>query len=273
MTTTPAPPTRATSLWQSQLTPDAAAKLEPKIERGPLRFVGRHVLLWGLFGSLAFGGFHAVVGHEPFTRETPRAFLPLCVFGLWLGLVKWNSMLFAYARWREPEGPAERRRRPGLALGLLIGLLVAWLPGHFYLYRLDDQVSAAIREGKASEAQAEARWLLRLAWLYPLDWAHGNARHHGHVGLGLVALEQGDTAAAREHLLEAGRTPGSPQLDTFGPNMALAQALLEHGERAVVLSYFDECRDFWWMQDGELDRWSAAVRAGETPDFGANLEF
>ncbi len=53
--------------------------------------------------------------------------------------------------------------------------------------------------------------------------------------------------------------------------MTLAKALLEAGQSAVVLEYFDECRAFWKMGAQKLDDWSAMVRAGGKPDFGANL--
>ena len=44
-------------------------------------------------------------------------------------------------------------------------------------------------------------------------------------------------------------------------------------ETEAVLEYFDACRAFWKMGAAKLDAWSAAVRAGRTPDFGANLVY
>jgi len=55
--------------------------------------------------------------------------------------------------------------------------------------------------------------------------------------------------------------------------MSLAKGLLESGERDAVLEYFEECRTFWKMGVGKLDEWSARVRKGEIPDFGANLRY
>ena len=77
--------------------------------------------------------------------------------------------------------------------------------------------------------------------------------------------------AARRELLAAGKTPGSPQLNSFGPNVALANALLKRGEREAVLEYFAECRTFWKMGTQSLDRWSDVVRQGGIPEFGVNL--
>ena len=59
------------------------------------------------------------------------------------------------------------------------------------------------------------------------DWNYGNALHKGNIVLGRIALERGDIAGAKEHLLAAGQTPGSPQVGSFGPNTTLAKELLE----------------------------------------------
>ncbi|MBV8841883.1 MAG: hypothetical protein JO307_03640 [Bryobacterales bacterium] len=70
-----------------------------------------------------------------------------------------------------------------------------------------------------------------------------------------------------------GKTPGSPQLNSFGPNVTLAKQLLERGEKSVVLEYFAECRSFWKMGGPSLDSWTATIQRGETPNFGANLVY
>jgi len=93
----------------------------------------------------------------------------------------------------------------------------------------------------------------------------GNLIHEAHVTLGHVALAAGDVATAKAELLEAGKTPGSPQLNSFGPDMTLAAALLERGERDVVVAYFDLCERFWDMGKDELDVWRAQLARGETP--------
>jgi hypothetical protein len=69
--------------------------------------------------------------------------------------------------------------------------------------------------------------------------------------------------------LKAGATPGSPQLDQFGPNFSLARDLLAAGSRDVVVKYCDEVAKFWG--DPRLARWRTAIVAGQTPDFGDNL--
>jgi hypothetical protein len=89
----------------------------------------------------------------------------------------------------------------------------------------------------------------------------------------MIALRAGDVETARRHLIESGKTPGSPQLNSFGPNMSLAKELLEHGERKVVLEYLDLLEVFW-QGDRPLQTllgWRGMIERGKLPDFGANL--
>jgi hypothetical protein len=53
--------------------------------------------------------------------------------------------------------------------------------------------------------------------------------------------------------------------------MLLARDLLGAGEKDAVLAYFEQCRKFWKLGGEKLDRWSQEVKAGVTPNFGANL--
>ena len=128
--------------------------------------------------------------------------------------------------------------------------------------------------GSLDEARAYATELLEFARTTEgITWNLGNALHDGHEVLGLVALRLGHTDEAAKELLLAGETPGSPQADTFGPNMLLAKELLEHGDRSTVIAYFNLCRRFWEMERGRLDQWTKDASEGNVPDFGANLVF
>ena len=53
--------------------------------------------------------------------------------------------------------------------------------------------------------------------------------------------------------------------------MMLANELLEKGQRGVVLEYFQLSGKFWRSDRGQLARWTEQVKAGEIPQFGANL--
>jgi len=140
-------------------------------------------------------------------------------------------------------------------------------------YELGDAANSAYEAGEFEKAAQYANELLQSAPQYKDDWNYGNALFHGNIVLGRVALQHGDIVGAKEHLLAAGETPGSPQLDSFGPNMTLAKELLEKGERDVVLTYLQSCAKFWKMGGDKLQSWMAAVRGGGMPDFGANLDY
>jgi hypothetical protein len=140
-------------------------------------------------------------------------------------------------------------------------------------HALSEAALQSFELGRLEEAAGHARTLLELAVDSRDDWNYGNAVHDGNVVLGRLALKEGRVSEAKERLAEAGRTPGSPQLNTFGPNMSLARDLLEAGEREAVLAYLEDSRSFWEYDDGELDLWIESIRAGRMPDFGANLEY
>lgn len=132
---------------------------------------------------------------------------------------------------------------------------------------------AAINAGDLNKATAYAHESLDSSGLPKPLQKNGNGVHDGNMVLGLVALRGGDVLGAKQYLLKAGETTGSPVLGSFGPNMTLAKALLDAGERDVVVEYFAECRVFWKMGSKKLDDWSAVVRGGGKPEFGANLVY
>lgn len=137
---------------------------------------------------------------------------------------------------------------------------------------LEDLAKAAFVAGETKKAREYADAMLSNA---AGGWNFGNRIHHGHLTLGRLALAEGNLEEARDRLLKAGQTPGSPQLDTFGPNMALAKDLLERGEKEVVLKYFELCSEFWNSERdlNTLAEWTSLARAGRMPDFGANLVY
>ena len=118
-----------------------------------------------------------------------------------------------------------------------------------------------------------AKSLLEDAEGFAHDWNYGNAVHAANIVLGRIAMKKEDLEAAGKYLIAAGNTPGSPQLNTFGPDMNLARELLAAGEKKVVLDYFELCTKFWKMNDGRLKEWATLVENGKTPEFGANLRY
>jgi hypothetical protein len=123
----------------------------------------------------------------------------------------------------------------------------------------------ALAESLANEALEAAH--------HGIFWWTGDAIHQGNIVLGRLALRESKPDAAKRYLLAAGRTPGSGNLGSLGPNMALAKDLLDLGETATVLEYLESCTQFWIGNRGKLAEWLALVRAGLKPDFGPNLGY
>jgi hypothetical protein len=141
-------------------------------------------------------------------------------------------------------------------------------------YRLGDLAEAAYAAGEMDKAQSYADELISAAPKYPKDWNYGNAVFTGNTVAGLVALKRDNNVSQADgYLLASARTPGSPQLNSFGPSMLLAKRLLAACERDSVLDFLRECGSFWKMGQDKLDSWSDAIKNGQTPDFGPNTRY
>jgi hypothetical protein len=139
---------------------------------------------------------------------------------------------------------------------------------------LEDVAMSSLEVGNFDDARKFAEELERLSPKYKSDRNnYADAIQDFNVVLGRLALKAGKIEEAKARLLAAGRTPGNPDLGSFGPSMSLAKELLEKKETRTVLQYFDLCRKFWKDGGEKLDEWSKAVEAGRMPDFGANLDF
>lgn len=166
------------------------------------------------------------------------------------------------------------------------------LQGDQHFFALNQMAKQSYFLGRTEEARKYATELLQLAVTlapkfrpnqkqkaFPLNYGIcGNAIHDGNVVLGRIAVREGRMEDAKQNLLAAGSTGGSPNLGSFGPNMSLAKELLEKGEHETVLQYFQLCEKFWRMppatgaQSGaKLTAWTTAVKAGKIPEFGDHL--
>ena len=139
-------------------------------------------------------------------------------------------------------------------------------------YLLKSTARAAFEAGALDKARTYAEEMLKSA-ASKHDPDYGNDVHQGNLILGRIALRAGDVEKAKAFLLAAGNTPGSPQLDSFGPNMTLAKELLERGERDAVIKYLQLCDKFWESGHMRVKEWLAAIQAGNVPDFAANLDY
>ncbi len=90
---------------------------------------------------------------------------------------------------------------------------------------------------------------------------------------GLLAVHRGNYREAADCLLKSAETPGSTKLNSFGPNMLLARAVLEHGDKESVLKFFTRCERFWKIGKKQMERWAKDMRLGDMPNFGAHLYY
>lgn len=146
------------------------------------------------------------------------------------------------------------------------------------LHMLVYMAPAALCAGETEKAEECARELMKLREQVKSVPGFGPGleslgTHVGNVVLGELALSTGDVAKAKKCLLAAAEISGSPSLSTFGPDMRLAQQLIERGERDTVLEYFDACAKFWEDRDGKLEHWKTDVQQGNNPNFGANVAY
>lgn len=143
----------------------------------------------------------------------------------------------------------------------------AALTDYEVFYALPRAAMAAWHLEKFELAKELAEKALLSAPTYADDWNFGNAVNAGHNVLGLLALHAGQTAEAVSQLYKAGQSPGSPQLNTFGPSMQLARALAKQGRFDAAITYLEQCRIFWEMGTVWLNLWEQKLRAGEVPNF------
>lgn len=107
-----------------------------------------------------------------------------------------------------------------------------------------EKAKAAIESGDTKSATKYALQMLAKN-TDTKDWNYGNVIHGANQILGLAALRENRVADTKKYLIAAGNTPGSPQLDSFGPDMVLAQQLLNKDEKGVVIQYLDLVAGFW----------------------------
>lgn len=186
--------------------------------------------------------------------------------------IRWMALFVAGAICLVGCGQSYPTTSQGKLNKALAELKAASSPAERY-YALNDAAKESFVLGKVEDARKYADELLTLSTSHTRDWNYGNAIHDGHMVLGRIALQENKVEEARQHLLKAGGTPGSPQLNSFGPNVSLAKDLLDKGEREAVLKYFELCRAFWRMGQKQLDEWTEQVKDGKVPNFGPNLVY
>lgn len=132
-------------------------------------------------------------------------------------------------------------------------------------YSLDEQITTAYKANDFGKVKELAKENLGLAAVYRCNWNFGNAIHDTNRVLGLVSLKSGDIDRAAGYLLKAGKSTGSPQLNSFGPELDLANELLQLGKVDAVKSYLKDIKSFWEMDNGQVDAWLTEIEKGGKP--------
>jgi hypothetical protein len=133
------------------------------------------------------------------------------------------------------------------------------------LVTLPHACKAALAIGEHEHARALAEEMLSLTASAPVDWNTGNALYAAHSILGEIALRDGAIDRAKDHLRLAGLAPGSPQLNSFGPDLRLTDALLAAGQRSAVVAFLREICRFWEGSQDRIELWCLKIERGDTP--------
>jgi serine/threonine protein kinase len=245
---------QATALWRKQV---AANPKDPVVLGNAAAFLGR---AGGILDESRY--------------DEPEALLMRCR-QLEPQSVHWPMELaqLYHLKWIGAESDADRKRFALQAVKELEQALALNHDDRETASLLPDLATTCFEAGEYEKARDYATRLLARANPLQTDSDTGVAIHDGNLVLGRLALLAGDLTAAKRYLLRAGTTPGSPTLNSFGPNMTLAKELLERGQTETVLEYFDLCGTFWKHDQGKLKQWSKLVKAAIVPDFGGNLSY
>jgi hypothetical protein len=124
--------------------------------------------------------------------------------------------------------------------------------------------------GDMAEADFKAGNLVgaaTLARIY-LESSDRFATQRANTILGRVALRSGDTAGAKQYLLDSAKPSAALNISLSGPMLVLAKELLEKGQNEVVVEYLRDCISMWPHGEEVLHIWIDDIQNGRKPDFG-----
>ncbi|MCW5198386.1 hypothetical protein VU07_01155 [Desulfobulbus sp. F4] len=181
--------------------------------------------------------------------------------------IEWTYLLsLCYSRKMRLTDGDEKKKAAWNALRQNEILLLS-KEGNERFYTLTSLVEISFEAGELEKTKVYAYELLNIVEDYKDDWNYGNAIHKGNIFLGRLAIIAGNIESAKEYLIKAGKTPGSPQLNSFGPYWSLAGELLKTGEFSIVIDYLELCSKFWGNHEGLIKEWETKIRKGEIPNF------
>ena len=138
-----------------------------------------------------------------------------------------------------------------------------------WFYQLEYEIEKAYKNNNYAEVERLVKQNLDYAKKYRCNWNYGNAIYSSNLILGLISFNKGEIDKSTEYLIRAGKTPGSPQLDSFGPNFDLANKLLRKGRHEEVKLFLKDINRFWKTSDGLVEEWITEINNGKTPNLKA----
>jgi tetratricopeptide (TPR) repeat protein len=167
---------------------------------------------------------------------------------------------------RIQDGKAEKEQTLNKVKDYLLAAKAAGTDINFDVREMiyEETARVAFSTGDLDAAEKAATDLLS-TFKDPEEWVYGNAVHEGNMVLGQVAAARKDFDSAAKFLLEAGKSPGSPQLKSYGPQFPLALTLERHGKQAEVAQYLEGIRTFWKDEHVPVEKWIKDLKAGKAP--------
>jgi hypothetical protein len=124
-------------------------------------------------------------------------------------------------------------------------------------YELDDMANATKYSEQSLALAASSEW--------ENDPSRAEAQHDSNSTLGRVALRNKDIEGAKKLLAKAGAASSAGSFDWRGPDMSLAQALLQVGQEQAVVDYLAACEKLWPSGVPLLQKWRDEIRKGKKP--------
>jgi hypothetical protein len=121
------------------------------------------------------------------------------------------------------------------------------------------------------EAKDISTKYVQMAAKFQNHWNYGNAIYYGNMYKGLLVLKENSIKEAAISLIESAKTPGSPQLNSFGPNTLLADKMYKLGRVAEVKEFLELCRLFWLLGSSKIDEWVEAIDSNQPPNFASHF--
>jgi len=182
---------------------------------------------------------------------------------------EWKAFLVPVLRFQagRSEDPRERARLLREAMG--------FVPEHDTPTSLTELAKAEFESGDDETARRDAQRAVdgaaELAKRNPQQAA--TLINRGNSVLGRIALARGDVAQARERLRASLQfaAPASINFSVAGPDLSLAEDLVDAGERDAVIEYLEASRQFWPYDRGLTGHYIRSIKAGKKREAFANF--